>query len=68
LKQIRDGIPLDMHYHVWESGEDIEKLLDVLMLKPVEIVDNYLSNSILFVAKIDKNNLLFKERFEELKS
>jgi hypothetical protein len=37
------------------------------MLKPVEIVDNYLGNSILFVVKVEKNNLLFKERFEELK-
>ena len=67
LKQLRDGIPLDIHYHVWESGEDVEKLLDVLMLKPVEIVDNYLGNSILFVVKVEKNSLLFKEQFEELR-
>lgn len=37
------------------------------MLKPVEVVDNYLGNSILFVVKVEKNSLLFKERFEELR-
>lgn len=67
LKQIRDGIPLDMHYHVWESGEDVEKLLDALMLRSVEIVDDYLGNSILFVVKVDKNNPVFKERIGELR-
>lgn len=67
LKQIRDGIPLDMHYHVWESGKDVEDLLDALMLRPVEIVDDYLGNSFLFVVKVDKNKPAFKERIEALR-
>jgi SAM-dependent methyltransferase len=67
LMEIRNGISLDIHYHVWESGADIEKLLNALMLEPVEIVEDYLGNSILFVVKVDKSNQHFSERINDLK-
>ena len=56
LVQVRNGIPLDIHYHVWESAEDVARMLHALTLKPVEIVEDYLGNSILFVVKAEKNN------------
>lgn len=64
---IADGELLDIHFHVWESRQDAEELLKVLHLKPVEIVDDYLGNSILVVIQVEKPDPAFDANLQELK-
>lgn len=55
LNLVRKGIPLDLHFHVWEDGKHVYELLKSICLTPVEIVEDYLGNSILFVVQVEKN-------------
>ncbi len=68
LIQARNRIPLDLHHHVWDSVDDIKRLLKVVGLGLVEIVDDYLGNGFLFVTKTIKNNNNFDQRINDLKN
>lgn len=61
------GEPLGIHHHVWEHTSEIELLLKTLGLVPVKIVDNYLSNSMLFVTQVVVASTEIENRIEKLK-
>lgn len=68
LDMVRNGQPLDLHFHVWENLNDVEMLCSALEMELVEIVDDYMGNSILFVIKVDKNREEHVKRMIELKN